>query len=199
MNRPLIYAALALVLVLGAVTIYEFTKPISFYGSRIDPPKPMAGFTLQSVDGPRSLDDFRGKPVILYFGYTSCPDICPTTLAQLKLALEKIGEEKARQMQVIFVSVDYRRDTPEKVDGYVKNFRPDFLGLTGSQAEIDQATREFGIYYQLADPDPETGSYLVDHTTRLLFLDASGALVMTWPYETQVNELASDLENLLKE
>lgn len=198
MNRNLIYVGLALTLVLAIVAIYEFTKPVVVYGSRIEPPKPMPDFTLQSVAGPVKLSDFRGRYVILNFGYTSCPDICPTTLAKLKASINKLGEEKAGQVQVIFVSVDHKRDTTEKVDGYVKNFDPDFIGLSGSESEIDQVTRDFGIYYQLNDPNPETGSYLVDHTTTLMLLDSQGALVMTWSYDQQPDEIASDLEIMFR-
>jgi protein SCO1/2 len=197
MNRRVIYVALALVVLLLGAAIYEFTKPVTFYGSRIEPPKPMPDFTLQSVDGPVTLSNFRGKYVILYFGYTSCPDICPTTSAALKAALDRLGSQDA-QVQVIFVSVDYKRDTPEKVSDYIRNFRSDFIGLGGTQSQIDRVTQEFYIYYQLNDPDPATGSYSVDHTATILLLDRQGALVMTWPYDQQPDEIASDLQILTR-
>ncbi len=196
MNRRLIYVVLAIIVLLIGAAVYEFAKPATFYGSRIEPPKPMPDFTLQSVSGPVTLSDFRGKYVVLYFGYTSCPDICPTISAALKAALNKLGLDA--QVQVIFVSVDYKRDTPEKVSNYMQNFRPDFIGLTGAQGEIDQVTQEFGIYYKLNDPDPATGAYLVDHTATILVLDRDGALVMTWSYDQQPNEIASDLQILLR-
>lgn len=197
MNRRLIYVALALVVLVIGVAVYEFSKPATFYGSHIEPPKPMPDFTLQSANGPVTLSNFHGKYVVLYFGYTSCPDICPTTSAALKTALNRLGSQDA-QVQVIFISVDYNRDTPEKVSNYIRNFRPDFIGLGGTQSEIDQVTREFYIYYKLNDPDPATGAYSVDHTANILLLDRQGALVMTWPYDQQPDEIASDLEILVR-
>jgi protein SCO1/2 len=93
--------------------------------------------------------------------------------------------------------VDYKRDTPESVASYTKNFNPDFIGLTGTQTQIDQVTREFGIYYKLNDPDPTTGYYSVDHTTTILVLNRQGELAMTWS-DFQPDEIASDVKNLLK-
>jgi protein SCO1/2 len=197
-NWRVFYVAASLVVLFAVAALYEYTKPASYHGALIDPPKAMPDFTLQSVNGPVKLSDFRGKYVALYFGYTSCPDICPTTLAGLKAAISKLDNRAASQVQVIFVSVDYKRDTPEKVAGYVQNFHPDFVGLTGSQAEIDLAAQEFGIYYKLNTPDPATGYYSVDHTAIVLVLDRQGNLVLTWDYGQQPDEIASDLGNLLK-
>ena len=197
MNRRLLYVTLGIVLVFVGAAIYEFTKPATLYGSHIEPPKPMPDFTLQAVDGPLTLSSFRGKYVVLYFGYTSCPDICPTISAALKAALGRLGDQQA-QVQVVFVSVDHKRDTPAKVASYIHNFSPDFVGLTGTKSEIDQVTREFGIYYQLNDPDSGIGSYLVDHTATILLLDRQGALVMTWAYGQQPDEIASDLKTLMR-
>jgi len=194
MNRNLIYVALAIVIVLLSAAVYEFIKPTTFYGTRIEPPKPMPDFTLHSVNGPVSLSDFRGKYVVLYFGYTHCPDICPTTLAGLKVALNQLGN-RADQVQVIFVSVDYKRDTPEKMSSYVENFRPDFIGLSGTQDEIDSTTRTFGIYYKLDDPDA-SGAYAVEHTSTIMVLDRQAALAATWSYDQQPDEIASDLHIL---
>lgn len=194
MDRRILYVVVTLLAVLGITALYEYNKPPSFYGAVIDPPKPMPDFTLQSPHGALKLSDFRGKYVALYFGYTFCPDICPTTLADLKLAVDTLDGQQAGGLQVIFISVDYKRDTPEKVDEYAKRFRSDFIGLGGSQAQIDQATRDFGIYYKLDDPDPATGSYAVEHTATILLLDRQGQLVTTWPYGQSPGEIASDLK-----
>ena len=196
-NWRVFYVATTLFVLFAVAALYEYTKPASYHGALIDPPKAMPDFTLESVNRLVRLSDFRGKYVALYFGYTSCPDICPTTLAALKTALNQLGI-LAAQVQVMFISVDYKRDTPQKVDSYVKNFRPDFIGLNGTQSEIDQVTQEFYIYYKLNDPDPATGSYSVDHTATILLLDRQGALVMTWPYDQQPDEIASDLQILVR-
>ncbi len=177
-NRNLIYVILAIVLILLAAAVYEFTKPVTYFGSLIEPPKPMPDFVLQSARGPVKLSSFRGKYVVLYFGYTSCPDICPTTLAALKAALNLLNGQDS-QVQVIFVSVDYKRDTPEKLSNYMQNFSPNFVGLVGTQSQTDQVTKDFGISYKLNDPDPATGAYSVDHTANILVLDRQGKLVLT--------------------
>lgn len=197
MNRNLIYVILAVVVILLVAAIYEFTKPVTYYGSHIEPPKVMPDFTLPSVNGPVTLSSFRGKYVVIYFGYTSCPDICPATSAALKAALSQLNGQDA-QVQVIFISVDYKRDTPEKLSNYMQNFRPDFIGLVGSQAETDQVTKDFGIFYQLGAPDPETGAYTVDHTANILVLDRLGRLALLWAYDQQPNEMAADLRILLR-
>lgn len=195
MDRRLMYVILAIVVLLLGAAVYEFTNPATFYGTRIEPPKPMPDFTLQSAQGPVSLSDFRGKYVVLYFGYTHCPDICPTTLAALKATFNRLGS-RTDQAQVVFVSVDYKRDTPEKMSSYVNNFRPDFIGLAGTQDEITQVAQEYGIYFKLNDPDAN-GAYSVDHTSTIMILDRQGALVATWSYDQQPDEMASDLEILM--
>lgn len=200
MNRRILYALIVLVVFVFAVAVvFELNRPATVYGSVIDPPKPMPDFSLQSERGAVKLSDYRGKYVALYFGYTSCPDICPTTLAGLKAALSELGSQAAGQVQVIFVSVDYKRDTPVKVSSYAHAFSQDFVGLGGTQAQIDQVTQEYGIYYKLNDPDPKTGYYSVDHTAIVLLLDRQGQLVMTWDYGQQPDEIASDLKIALKQ
>jgi protein SCO1/2 len=196
-KRSLIYVVLLIVVVLAGAAIYEFTKPVTYYGSHIEPPKPMPDFTLQSAKGPVALSSFRGKYVVIYFGYTSCPDICPATSAALKAALEQLGGQSA-QVQVLFVSVDYKRDTPEKLSNYVQIFRPDFIGLTGTQAQIDRVTADFGIFYQLNTPDAETGAYSVDHTATIMVLDREGRLVLLWANDQQPDEIVADLRILLR-
>lgn len=197
MDRRFLYVILAIVAVLAGAIAYEFLKPVTYYGSQIEPPKAMPDFTLPSQNGPVSLSSFRGKYVVLYFGYTTCPDICPATSAALKAALNQLGDQ-ASQVQVIFISVDYKRDTPEKLFNYLQNFSPNFIGLAGTEAQTDQVTHDFGIFYQLNTPDPATGAYSVDHTATILVLNRQGALTLTWSYDQQPDEMASDLRNLLQ-
>lgn len=196
MNRNFLYVLLAIVILIAGAAIYEFTKPVTYFGSHIEPAKSMPNFTLQSAKGPVALSSFRGKYVVIYFGYTSCPDICPATSAALKAALAQLNGQDS-QVQVIFISVDYKRDTPEKLSKYLQNFRPDFVGLVGNEAQTDQVTRDFGIFYEFATPDAD-GAYAVDHTASILVLDRQGALVLTWAYDQQPNEMAADLRNLLR-
>ena len=195
-RRDLVFFCVLTLAVIG-LAIYQFSMPVKFAGALISPPKAMLDFTLQSARGPVALSSFRGKLVVLYFGYTNCPDICPLTLANLRQALDKIGD-RAKDVQVLFISVDWKRDTPEKLASYAAAFRPDFIGLTGSQAQIDSVTKDFGIFYLLNVPD-NNGYYSVDHTATVLVLNRQGGLTLTWPNGTQPDSISSDLIKLLKQ
>jgi protein SCO1/2 len=191
-----LWSGLFLGMLLIAVAGYVFWLPPKIHGEVIEPPKLMPDFTLQSAQGAVSLSSFRGQLVVLYFGYTSCPDLCPTTLAVLRQAVEALGDQ-AQAVQVIFISVDWKKDTPEALSQYVAHFNPDFLGLTGSEAQIDSVTKDFGIFYLLNVPG-ENGFYSVDHTASLQVLDRQGRLAVIWPYGTQSSEITSDMRVLLK-
>ncbi|HEY3310551.1 MAG TPA: SCO family protein [Anaerolineales bacterium] len=195
-RRSLLLIAALIVLAAAGVLIYA-TSAQSLVGAVIEPPKPMPNFTLQSAAGPVSLEHFRGKLVVLFFGYTNCGDVCPLTLANLRQAMTLLDKQQAGQVQVLFVSVDWKRDTPAKLADYAHAFNPGFIGLTGSQAQIDSVTRDYGIFYQLNAPDAK-GFYTVDHTSSSLILNRQGELVVTWPYGMQPSELASDLKILLR-
>lgn len=194
-RRNVLFAALVALLLVG-IAVYQYTLPPTLNGAVIDPPKPMPNFTLSSSNGPVNLTDMRGKVAVLFFGYTNCTDVCPATMAKLSEAFTKLGD-KSSDVKVIFISVDYKRDTPQTVSAYAAKFRPDFIGLTGSQAEIDKVTQDYGIYYKLDTPDVH-GNYNVEHTATLLALDKQGQLIMTWSPDQQPDELASDLGVLVK-
>lgn len=198
MKRIFLLGSAFVVLLLVAIGVFQLMQPPTLHGTVIEPPKPMPDFTLQSVNGPVSLSDFRGKVVLLYFGYTSCPDVCPTTLSNLRRALNGLGAEQAAEAQVLFVAVDWKKDTPERVASYLSAFRSDFVGLSGTQEEIDAVTRAFGIFYQINPPD-ENGYYTVDHTATVLVLDREGRLTLTWPYGTTADELMEDLKVLVND
>jgi protein SCO1/2 len=155
----------------------------------------MPDFTLQSANGPVSLSDFRGKYVPLFFGFTNCGDVCPTTMANLNYAVQGLGDE-AGEAQVVFVSVDYPRDTPATMADYAHLFNPDFVGLTGDKDEIDKVTSEYGIFYELG-PQDAAGNYEVQHTASVLVLDPSGKLVLTWPQGTTAEQMRQDLRTLV--
>ncbi len=167
----------------------------SYSGAVIDPPKAMPDFTLQSATGPVSLSEFKGKYVPLFFGYTNCGDLCPTTMANLNYAVQGLGD-KASEAQPIFISVDYLRDTPDTVTKYAHLFNPSFIGLTGTKDEIDKVTGEYGIFYELG-PKDASGNYQVQHTSSVLVLDPSGKLVLTWPQGTTAEQMKQDLQTLV--
>lgn len=162
-----------------------------------------AGFgrTLELADhnGTRhNLTDFRGKLVVLFFGYTHCPDVCPTTLADMAAALKLMAPADAARVQVLFVSVDPERDSADVLRQYVPYFHAGFLGMTGTADEIAAAAREFHVQYR---KHVEAGSqdYLVDHTAGSYVLDSAGRLRLFLPYALPPPDIAHDLSLLLRE
>ena len=161
------------------------------YGIVIDAAQPAQDFTLQGSNGrPVTLSEFRGKPVLLYFGYTTCPDVCPTTLADLRMAMQELGSDKDK-VQVLFVTVDPERDTAERLAAYLQYFDPSFVGLTGSVAEIEAIASRFGVFFK-KNFTKSAADYLMDHTSAVLLVDADGKLRLMFPYGTTGQQLAGD-------
>ncbi len=155
------------------------------------------GFTLTDHNGQvRKLSDFAGKVVVLFFGYTQCPDVCPTSmneLAEVKKALGKDGE----RLQGLFVTVDPERDTPQVLKGYMANFDPSFLALRPTPAELEQVAKDFKIYFKKAEGKTAT-SYTMDHSAGSYVYDTKGQLRLFTRYGSGVPALASDIKVLLK-
>jgi len=153
---------------------------------------------LTGHDGkPRTLADFRGKLVVLFFGYTHCPDICPTTLADMAAVMKQLGPDAAR-VQVLFATVDPERDTPEVLSKYVPAFDASFLGLSGDAAATQRAAKEFRIFYEKR-PGGAPGAYTVDHSAQSYVLDGQGRLRLFVKQDRIAQDLAGDLRMLLKE
>ena len=186
-----------IVVILGLAVGVYFLRPHTFHGTVIQSPEPSFNFTLTGVDGDVSLSDFRGKMVLLYFGYTFCPDICPATLANVGQALRDLGT-KAEDIQVIMVSVDPERDSPAKLAEYVHQFHPSMIGITGSKEQLDEVTSLYGIFYQKTEGSEATG-YLIDHTATLLVLDRDGYLKLVFPFGVTAKEIADDLKYMLRQ
>jgi protein SCO1/2 len=151
---------------------------------------------LTGHDGkPRTVADFRGKVVVVIFGYTQCPDVCPTTLADMASAMRQLGSD-ARDVQVLFVTVDPKRDTPELLRQYVPAFNPGFLGLYGDAAAIARVTKDFHVYAS-ERPGKTPGSYTVDHSAQLFVLDRNGKVRLLISPGISPAAMASDLKVLL--
>ena len=152
-------------------------------------------FTLTDHTGKtRTLADFRGKLVVMFFGYTRCPDVCPTTLAELRVAKEQLGDSGSR-LQVLFVTVDPERDTQKLLASYVPAFDPSFLGLYGDAAATAKVAKEFKVFYQKA-PGKAPDSYTVDHTAGSYVFDPQGRLRL-YVRQGNVPNLVADLKTLL--
>ncbi|MGA7948843.1 MAG: SCO family protein [Thiobacillaceae bacterium] len=176
------------------------------------PPPPAALFNATDISGVpwgkdfkltdhtgrgRRLNDFRGKVVALFFGYTHCPDVCPTTLSAFAMALKLMGKD-ARRVQVLFVTVDPERDTPALLAQYVPAFNPDFLGLYTDSASLAKLAAEYKVVYRKsAGNSPQ--DYLIDHTAGTFVYDPQGRLRLLVSYGSQPKAIAQDLIALLQE
>jgi protein SCO1/2 len=154
-------------------------------------------FALTDATGkPRTLADFRGKAVIVFFGYTHCPDVCPTTLAELAEMMKRLGPD-ADRVQVLFVTVDPERDTPQLLAQYVPAFDKRFLGLYGDADQLAATAKEFKVVYQ-KQPGPTPGTYTMDHSAGTYLYDPEGRLRVYMSYGQGVDAFTHDVEALLK-
>ncbi len=176
---------------------FIWLRPKPFFGTVLQSTNPAFDFALTADSGKTvRLSDYKGKVVLLYFGYTFCPDVCPATLANAGQAIRSLGQ-KGEEVQLIMISVDPARDTPEKLAKYVAHFHPSFIGITGTDDQISEAAALYGVYYQKHEGTEATG-YLVDHTATLMAVDKEGYLKLLIPFGATVEEIASDLKNMLK-
>ena len=137
-------------------------------------------FTLVGSDGKTVSDrNYRGKLLLVYFGYTYCPDVCPTTLANIAQALVQLGPQ-ASAVAPVFITIDPKRDTPQKMGEYVKAFDPRIIGLTGNDAQVAAVAKEYRVYYA-AQPADKTSDYLVDHSSFVYLMDRNGKFLKVIP------------------
>lgn len=193
---------LGLGIVIGLATVLAgwafFGSPYQYQGSLFDPALPAPDFELSDQNGkPYQLSDQQGKVVLLFFGYTTCPDVCPVTLAEFRRVKQALGEQ-AGDVQFVLVTVDPERDTPEKLGTYVEQFDPAFTGLTGSPEALRGVYRDYGVYVEKVDSDSSVG-YLVDHTARVYAVDKQGNLRLTYPFGMDVAKMSEDVTHLLAE
>ena len=155
------------------------------------------GFEVSDHNGQvRHLTDFAGKVVVMFFGYTQCPDVCPTTMADMAEIKKSLGKDGER-LQVLFVTVDPERDTPELLKAYMQNFDPSFVALVPTLQQLPKLTADFKIYYKKVDGATPT-SYSMDHSAGSYVFDAKGQLRLFTRYGSPREALAKDLETLLK-
>jgi protein SCO1/2 len=200
MDKKILWVGFLSLAVVGTAILLAilFAKPASFNGTSYNEPYPRAPQIelIKSNGETFRLSDQKGKIVLLFFGYTSCPDVCPTTLAELKQVMDGMGN-KAKSVQVVFVSVDPERDTPEKIQQYVEHFSKGFIGLSGSMDELQSIWSDYGVFREKVGSDSALG-YIVNHTARTYLIDANGNLRLSYGFQTPVKDIVSDLKILLK-
>jgi protein SCO1 len=188
--RGLITWALAGVLLAGC------DNKGSFEGVAIDPPRPMPAFSFTLADSSTySLGPSEGQPLVVFFGYTHCPDVCPTTLADWKRVKAQLGSDAAR-VRFVFITVDADRDTPAVAERYARQYDSTFVGLSGDAPTTARLLEAFGVAAAREEGTAASG-YLVSHSSQVFLIDGDGRLVALYPFGTRWEALAADLGRLL--
>ncbi len=198
----LVTFGVGLILSFGPVLYQQLTQP-SFNASPSsivkDPPKAVRDFVLTNQNGQAvRLSDLRGKPLMLFFGYTHCPDVCPVTVADFVQVKKKLGDQ-AGKVNFVMVTVDGDRDTPAVLKNYMKTFDTSFIGLTGSTEEVKSIAADFGASFQKQQATGTEASYLMAHTSFSYLLDAQGRWRLAYPFGTATDDMTQDLQKILGE
>ena len=168
------------------------SKPIPIAGKQFG-----GDFTLSEKGAaPVSLSDYRGKVVVMYFGFASCPDVCPTSLAVIGSAMKKLSEKELANVQGIFISVDPERDNGEKLKEYAQYFHKNFVGITGTPEEVAKVARQYGAYYAKVDSDSAL-NYLVDHTSTTYIIGRDVQFVASRPHGASADEVLAGIREAL--
>lgn len=198
------FAFWSLVAVLGAALGWGIAMwspaPQAVQGTealRLAAPPTGGDFTLESPEGPLSLRDLRGNVVLLYFGYTFCPDVCPTSLAWIAQALSTLDEQELSRVRVLFISVDPERDTLPRLKEYAAYFHDSIIGVTGSREAIDHVARLYGAAYSRQAVD-SAGGYVVDHSSFTYVISPQGVLLESLPHGTPPPQIAAAIRGALK-
>jgi protein SCO1/2 len=199
-GRSLLWLGLGGLVGLAVVVLASivFAKPYQFKGSLINPPLAAENFSIRDQNSRQfTLSDHRGQVVLLYFGYTACPDVCPTTLVDLKKVYDGLGDA-AENLQVVFITVDPERDTAALLQDYLARFNEDFIGISGSEEDLQPIWDGYFIFRQIEPHEPGE-FYLVDHTSRVYAIDKNGDLRLTFPFGMSAEDMLADVDFLVSE
>ncbi len=197
-RAPLIAALFAVLIGLGGL-LFALSQGPQPTGNLLARSSSNVGgpFSLVAADGREVTDaDFLGKPFLVYFGFTFCPDACPTQLQALAAALDQLGD-KAKSVRVLFITVDPERDSPSVVGNYAKAFGPQIIGLTGSADQIAKAARAYGVFFQKVPLADNPGEYTMDHTTAVYLMNAKGRLQTIFVPNQPPEDIAAAIEKIL--
>jgi protein SCO1/2 len=194
-HASLVLAAVLVALVLGATAACQRSAP-SFKAIDVTGAEFGRSFNLPDADGtPRSLTDFKGRMVLLFFGFTQCPDVCPSALSRAVELRKQLGSD-GDKVQVVFITVDPERDTPELLRQYMRAFDPSFVALRGDAQALADTAKEFKVFFQKV---PTSGSYTMDHTALTYVFDPDGRLRLALRHEQPMPDVVADLKALLRE
>jgi protein SCO1/2 len=183
---------------LGLIAVYLVLgseKEYTFQGSLIEPAVSAPQFALTDMNGETfQLSQLQNQVVVMFFGYTSCPDVCPVTLTDFLQIRDKLGKA-SEQVSFVFVTVDPERDTPERMRKYLTNFDPEIIGLTGDRSQLEPVWADYGVYQARAEGSSD-GNYLVDHSSRVYVIDRDGNLRLTYLFGTESQLITEDVRYL---
>lgn len=186
------FGLLVMLLLLAACVPYQFK------GTEYPEGIPAEDFTLTDTEGrPYQLGQREGKITLLFWGYTSCPDVCPVTLSEARQMIQGLGDE-AEQVEFLFITVDPERDTPEVLGKYTAAFHPDITGLTGTPEELAAVQEAYGIYAAKVPLENSAAGYSMDHSARVFLVDGDGRLRLSYAYGTPADDVIADVRYLLK-
>ena len=202
-RRNQVVALIAIVALIAGGIIYWSTnqsEAYQFNGGEISPPAAAPALELSDQNGEAfTLAQDEGNVSLIYFGYTTCPDLCPTTLNDFAIVKEELGEEAASDVDFIMVTFDPERDTQARMKEYLNFFDPEFIGLRGDDAQTQQFLKDYGVTIKRVEyPNSSTG-YLIDHTALIYVIDKEGRLRLTYPYGTDPAMIAEDVQHLVME
>ena len=198
--RPFIWAVVVCAALAGCEKFGAATTPpvVAFRGADITGATYAAALALPDISGkPRTLGDFKGKVTVVFFGYTQCPDVCPTTMAELAQVKKQLGAE-GDKVQGVFVTIDPERDSPEILKSYMASFDPSFVALRGTLEQTRAAAKEFKVYFEKV-PGKVDGSYTMDHSAGSFILDTKGRPRVFERYGAGADGLASDVKAVLSQ
>jgi protein SCO1 len=197
--RYAVWTVAGVVLGVILIAVLAANRPYSPRGSLINPPVTAYDFNLIDGSGqPFRLSDQRGSLVLIFFGYTKCPDFCPAVLGEMTQIHRRLGKD-ADRVRFVFITVDPDRDTSEVLGRYVSTFHPDFHGLTGSEPELEQVWKNYWVYREISEQSRSAVGYLVDHTTRTYLVDKEGNLRLSYQFGTPTDDYLDDMRYWLKQ
>jgi protein SCO1/2 len=198
-SRTFLFLGIAAGVIIAIVAgTLVFQAPYQYQGSVIQPPVPATDFSLVDQNGnPFQLSNQQGKVVLIFFGYTNCPDVCPATMADFHTIRDALGD-RAAQVSFLFITVDPQRDNPERLKTYLANFDPAIVGLTGDDQVLEVAWKGYGVYHETQN-DGSASGYSVDHSAFIYAVDKQGNLRTTYQFGFDSGKIEEDVVHLLAE
>ena len=197
-NNPTLHVVVILCITLFAAAVFLLWPATTDKNNGSEGYPGLGGdFILQSADGPVSLSEYRGKIVGLYFGYAYCPDVCPTSLGLLSLALGKLKEEELDKVQAFFISVDPERDTVEKLKLYTSAFHHNIMGITGTADELADIAKRYGVMYMKVETPGSAMGYAVDHSSRYYVIGYDGVVKTFIEHGTTPYNIVKTLRSIM--